>query len=67
MKNVAILGASGFVGQEIIKFCLKHPHVSIVALSANKSAGEIVQTHDSAGIQTPVSYTHLTLPTTPYV
>ena len=41
MKNVAILGASGFVGQEIIKICLNHPHVKIVALSANKSAGEI--------------------------
>jgi len=45
MKNVAILGASGFVGQEIIKICLNHPHVRIVALSANKSAGEIVQIH----------------------
>ena len=46
MKNVAILGASGFVGQEIIKICLNHPHVKIVALSANKSAGETVQIHD---------------------
>ena len=56
MKNVAILGASGFVGQEIIKICLNHPHVKIIALSANKSAGEIVQIHDSAGIQTPLKY-----------
>ena len=57
MKNVAILGASGFVGQEIIKICLKHPHVRIDALSANKSAGEIVQIHDSAGIKTCLLYT----------
>ena len=56
MKNVAILGASGFVGQEIIKICLNHPHVRIVALSANKSAGEIVQIHDSTGTQTPLKY-----------
>jgi N-acetyl-gamma-glutamyl-phosphate reductase len=56
MKNVAILGASGFVGQEIIKICLNHPHVKIVALSANKSAGETVQIHDSVGIQTPLKY-----------
>ena len=47
MKNVAILGASGFVGQEIIKICLKHPHVKIIALSANKSAGETVQIQDT--------------------
>ena len=56
MKNVAILGASGFVGQEIIKICLNHPHVKIIALSANKSAGETVQIHDSVGIQTPLKY-----------
>ena len=56
MKNVAILGASGFVGQEIIKICLNHPHVKIVALSANKSAGETVQIHDSVGAQTPLKY-----------
>ena len=56
MKNVAILGASGFVGQEIIKICLNHPHVKIVALSANKSAGETVQIHDSVGIQIPLKY-----------
>ena len=56
MKNVAILGASGFVGQEIIKICFNHPYIKILALSANKSAGEIVQIHDSAGIQTPLKY-----------
>ena len=55
MKNVAILGASGFVGQEIIKICLNHPHVRIVALSANKSAGEKVQIHDTC-IQIPLKY-----------
>jgi len=56
MKNVAILGASGFVGQEIIKICLNHPHVKIVALSANKSVGETIQNHDFVGNQTPLKY-----------
>ena len=56
MKNVAILGASGFVGHEIIKICLKHPYIKIEALSANKSAGEKVQNLHSAGIQDTLEY-----------
>ena len=56
MKNVAILGASGFVGHEIIKTCLKHPHVKIEALSANKSAGEKVQIQNANGIQESLKY-----------
>ncbi len=56
MKNVAILGASGFVGHEIIKICLNHPHVRIEALSANKSAGEKVQIQDSIGIKHSLEY-----------
>ena len=61
MKNVAILGASGFVGHEIIKICLKHPHVRIEALSANKSAGEKVQIQDSVGVQNTLEYKKMTL------
>ena len=57
MKNVAILGASGFVGHEIVKICLKHPYIKIEALSANKSAGEIFQIQDSTGMQAPLKYT----------
>ena len=56
MKNVAILGASGFVGHEIIKICLKHPHINIGVLSANKSAGERVKIQDPTGMQEPLEY-----------
>ena len=56
MKNVAILGASGFVGHEIIKICSRHPHIQIEALSANKSAGEKVQVQDSAVTKVPLEY-----------
>ena len=56
MKNVAILGASGYVGHEIIKICLKHPHIHIEALSANKSAGEKVQNQDSNDLLAPLKY-----------
>ena len=40
MKNIAILGASGFVGNELINMCINHPEINIVGLSANTSAGE---------------------------
>ena len=40
MKNIVILGASGFVGNELINMCINHPEINIVGLSANMSAGE---------------------------
>ena len=40
MKNVVILGASGFVGYEVIRMCLMHSEINIIALSANRAAGE---------------------------
>ena len=42
MKNVVILGASGFVGHELYNMCKVHPNINLSALSANKSAGELV-------------------------
>ena len=36
--NIAILGASGFVGGELINLCSKHQHINIKALSANSLA-----------------------------
>ena len=40
MKNIVILGASGFVGKELINMCINHPEINIIGLSANMSAGE---------------------------
>ena len=42
MKNVVILGASGFVGYELYNMCKAHPNINLSSLSANKSAGELV-------------------------
>ena len=42
MKNIAILGASGFVGNELINMCINHPEIKITGLSANMLAGEKV-------------------------
>mgnify|MGYP000222174779 CR=1 FL=1 len=41
--NIAILGASGFVGGELINLCSKHQHINIKALSANSLAGQDVK------------------------
>ena len=41
--NIVILGASGFVGAELIQFCLNHPNIEIQALSANSSAGQDIK------------------------
>ena len=38
--NISILGASGFVGAELIKLCLNHPNINISSMSANSQAGK---------------------------
>jgi len=37
--NVAILGASGYTGAELLRFLLVHPKVRIAALTADRKAG----------------------------
>jgi N-acetyl-gamma-glutamyl-phosphate reductase len=38
--NVAILGASGYTGAELVRLLLRHPRVRIVALTADRKAGQ---------------------------
>ncbi len=40
--NIAILGASGYTGAELVRLLLPHPHANIVALTAEKNAGQPV-------------------------
>ena len=44
--NIAIAGATGYVGLELIKILLKHPKAKIVFLCANKSVGKSINTFD---------------------
>jgi len=37
--NIAILGASGYTGAELIRLILGHERMSITALSADRKAG----------------------------
>lgn len=38
--NIAILGASGYTGAELIRLLKNHPHASIVALTGDSQAGK---------------------------
>jgi N-acetyl-gamma-glutamyl-phosphate reductase len=40
MLNVAILGASGYTGAELLRLLHGHPHVRVTALSAESQAGQ---------------------------
>ncbi|MBI1272516.1 MAG: N-acetyl-gamma-glutamyl-phosphate reductase [Alphaproteobacteria bacterium] len=41
-KKIAILGASGYTGAELMRLLALHPHVAITALAAERSAGQPV-------------------------
>ena len=43
--RVAVAGASGYAGGEILRLLLGHPHVQIGALTANASAGDRLALH----------------------
>lgn len=40
MKNIAILGASGYTGAELVRLIATHPGMRIAALSGNSKAGQ---------------------------
>ena len=44
--NIAVAGATGYVGLELIKILSKHPKVNILYLCANKSAGKKIVNFD---------------------
>jgi len=44
--NIAIAGATGYIGLELIKILSKHPKVRILYLCANKSVGKSIYTFD---------------------
>ncbi len=39
-QNIAILGASGYTGAELLRFLLRHPAARIAALTAERNAGQ---------------------------
>ena len=43
--SVAVAGASGYAGGEVLRLLLSHPEVEIGALTAGSNAGERLGTH----------------------
>ena len=39
MPTIAIIGASGYSGEELVRLLLNHPHVELVAVTSRQSAG----------------------------
>jgi len=44
--NIAIAGATGYIGLELVKILSKHPKAKIIYLCANKSAGRSIYSFD---------------------
>src|SRR5256885_1975590 len=42
---VGVLGASGYVGQELLRLLARHPGASVVFATAESAAGEVVEGH----------------------
>jgi N-acetyl-gamma-glutamyl-phosphate reductase len=40
MTRIAVLGASGYTGAELLRLLIRHPHVEIVLLTADRRAGQ---------------------------
>lgn len=40
MKKIAIVGASGYSGEELVRLLLNHPHAELVAVTSRQSAGQ---------------------------
>ena len=41
--RVAIFGASGYAGEELLRLLLRHPNAEVVAITSRKNAGEPVE------------------------
>src|SRR5580704_18144152 len=39
-RKVAIVGASGYSGEELVKLLLSHPHAELVAVTSRQNAGQ---------------------------
>src|SRR4029078_5027494 len=42
--RVGVLGASGYTGSELVRLLLRHPHVEIALLTADRKAGQEMRT-----------------------
>ena len=64
--KVSIIGGSGYLAAELLRNLLSREDVEILRVSSKDHIGKNIGEVNRA-FWGPVSYTHLTLPTTPYV
>ena len=38
--KTAIIGASGYTGEELLKYCLKHPQIELVKITSRQLEGK---------------------------
>ncbi|TIC35456.1 acetylglutamate kinase ARG6 [Wallemia mellicola] len=50
-KKVALIGARGYTGQNLVSLLNAHPHVELVAVSSRELAGKSLQGYDKANVQ----------------
>eukprot|EP00967_Tisochrysis_lutea_P073834 scaffold98965_cov14-Tisochrysis_lutea.AAC.1 len=50
--RVAVLGASGYTGAEVVRLGALHPNIAITALTGEKQAGKVSQSHDAVCLHT---------------
>lgn len=41
VAKVAVLGASGYTGAEVMRLCALHPNIEIAALTGDRAAGKV--------------------------
>lgn len=59
--RVAIAGASGYAGAELVRLAVAHPHFELVAVTSEKSAGQpVAAVFPSLAGQVPLSFEALT-------
>ena len=44
LQNVAVIGASGYSGEELVRLLIRHPGVELVCLTSRQHAGETLET-----------------------
>src|SRR3954451_16335068 len=42
--KIGVLGASGYTGSELVRLLLRHPHVGVALLTADRRAGQEMRT-----------------------
>jgi N-acetyl-gamma-glutamyl-phosphate reductase len=42
-KQIAIVGASGYSGEELVRLLLSHPHAELAAVTSRQYAGQTLQ------------------------